>query len=73
MNDYVVIRTAENFRRLRLLIIEAPVLANKVEIERERSEREHQQFLLACEERRRQNEEKRRLKVIQDSRDRLSL
>ncbi|MHC8314337.1 hypothetical protein [Pseudomonas sp. LB3P31] len=56
---------------IKLLITEAPVLANKVEIERERSEREHQQFLLACEERRRQDEEKRRFKVIQDSRDRL--
>jgi hypothetical protein len=56
---------------IKLLIAEAPVLANKVEVERERSEREHQKFLLACEERRRQDEEKRRLKVIHDSRDRL--
>ncbi|MGE8174697.1 hypothetical protein [Pseudomonas fluorescens] len=54
-----------------LLIAEAPVLANKVEVERERREREHQKFLLECEERRRQEEEKRRLKVIQESRDRL--
>lgn len=56
---------------IKLLIAESPVLANKVEVERDRSEREHQKFLLACEERRRQDEEKRRLKEIQDSRDRL--
>ncbi|MBB2884971.1 MULTISPECIES: hypothetical protein [Pseudomonas] len=56
---------------IKLLIAEAPVLANKVEVERERREREHQKFLLECEERRRQEEEKRRLKVIQESRDRL--
>ncbi|AZE47272.1 hypothetical protein C4K04_1582 [Pseudomonas chlororaphis] len=56
---------------IKLLIAEAPVLANKVEVERERSEREHQKYLLECEERRRQEEEKRRLKVVQDSRDQL--
>jgi hypothetical protein len=56
---------------VKLLIAEAPVLANKVEVERERRELEWQKHLLAMEERQRQEEEKRRLKLIQDSRDRL--
>lgn len=56
---------------VKLLIAEAPVLANKVEVERKRRELEWQQHQLAMQERQRQEEEKRRLKVIQDSRDRL--
>lgn len=54
-----------------LLIAEAPVLAEKITVERERRELEWQRQKLAAEERQRQEEEKRRLKVIQDSRDRL--
>lgn len=56
---------------VKLLIAEAPVLADKVEVERKRRELEWQQHQLAMQERQRQEEEKRRLKVIQDSRDRL--
>ncbi|MGV8864230.1 MAG: hypothetical protein ACOH2T_24075 [Pseudomonas sp.] len=56
---------------VKLLIAETPVLANKVEIERERRELEWQRHKLEMEARQRQEEEKRRLKLIQDSRDRL--
>ncbi|MDU8215188.1 hypothetical protein RYA05_29565 [Pseudomonas syringae pv. actinidiae] len=53
------------------LLAEAPILAGKVEIERIRSEQERQRHQLQMEEWRRKEDEKRRLKVIQDSRDRL--
>ena len=56
---------------VKLLVTEAPVLAHKVDVERERRELERQKHLLAMEEWQRQEKEKRRIKVIQDSRDRL--
>ncbi|MHC8351060.1 hypothetical protein ACYZT7_17450 [Pseudomonas sp. RT4P38] len=51
---------------------EAPILAGKVEIERVRSEQERHQHELQMEEWRRKEDEKRRLKAIQDSRDQLA-
>lgn len=56
---------------VKLLIAEAPGLAKKVEVERERSELERQKHQLEVAEWRRKEEEKRHLKVIQDSRDQL--
>ncbi|MGY3305047.1 hypothetical protein ACVK1X_004362 [Pseudomonas sp. PvR086] len=56
---------------IKSLIAEAPLLAAKVEIQRVRSEQERQRHKLEMEEWRRKEEEKRRLKAIQDSRDRL--
>lgn len=56
---------------IRSLIAEAPMLAAKVEIQRVRNEQERQRHKLEMEEWRRKEEEKRRLKAIQDSRDRL--
>ena len=56
---------------VKLLVTEAPVLAHKVDVERDRRELERQKHLLAMEEWQRQEKEKRRIKVIQDSRDRL--
>ncbi len=55
------------------LIAEAPVLANKVEVERIRSEQERQRQQLEWEEWRKRDDEKRRLKLIQDSRDQLEV
>jgi len=54
-----------------LLIAEAPELAKKVEVERERRELERQKHQLEVAEWQRKEEEKRQLKVVQDSRDRL--
>jgi len=56
---------------VKLLIAEAPGLAKKVEVERERAELEWQKHQLQIAEWQRKEEEKRRLKVIQDSRDQL--
>lgn len=56
---------------IKSLIAEAPMLAAKVEIQRVRDEQERQRHKLEMEEWRRKEEEKRRLKAIQDSRDRL--
>ena len=56
---------------IKSLIAEAPMLAAKVEIQRVRNEQERQRHKLEMEEWRRKEEEKRRLKAIQDSRDRL--
>ncbi|RZO02748.1 hypothetical protein EKG40_25915 [Pseudomonas moorei] len=56
---------------IRLLITEATIIADKVEAERGRREIERQKHTLEMEARQRTEEEKRRLKVIQDSRDRL--
>ncbi|WP_236710363.1 hypothetical protein [Pseudomonas sp. RIT-PI-q] len=56
---------------VKLLIGEAPGLAKKVEAERERAELEWQNHQLQMAEWKRKEEEKRRLKVIQDSRDQL--
>ena len=56
---------------IKSLIAEAPLLASKVEIQRVRSEQERQRHKLEMEKWRRKEEEKRRLKAIQDSRDRL--
>jgi hypothetical protein len=58
-------------RIIKSLIVEAPMLAAKVEIQRVRSELERQRHKLEMEEWKRKEEEKRRLKAIQDSRDRL--
>ncbi len=56
---------------IKSLIAEAPLLAAKVEIQRVRNEQERQRHKLEMEEWRRKEDEKRRLKAIQDSRDRL--
>lgn len=56
---------------VKLLIGEAPALAKKVEAERERAELEWQNQQLQIAEWQRKEEEKRGLKVIQDSRDQL--
>ena len=56
---------------VKLLIAEAPELAKKVEVERERRELEKQKYQLEVAEWRRKEEEKRQLKIVQDSRDRL--
>jgi hypothetical protein len=56
---------------VKTLLAEAPILAGKVEIERVRSEQERHRHELQMEEWRRKEDEKRRLKAIQDSRDRL--
>ncbi|GID02982.1 hypothetical protein [Pseudomonas sp. 008] len=56
---------------IKSLIAEAPMLAAKVEIQRVRNEQERQRHKLEMEEWRCKEEEKRRLKAIQDSRDRL--
>lgn len=56
---------------LKLMIDEAPALTQKVEAEQERSDRERQQWEMEWQENRRRNEEKRRLKAIQDSREQL--
>lgn len=56
---------------VKLLIAEAPELAKKVEVERERWELERQKHQLEVAEWQRKEEEKRQLKVVQDSRDRL--
>lgn len=53
------------------LIAEAPGLAKKVEVERERADLEWQKQQLQIAEWQRKEAEKRRLKVIQDSRDQL--
>lgn len=53
------------------LIAEAPGLAKKVEVERGRAELERQKHQLQMAEWQRKEEEKRRLRVIQDSRDQL--
>jgi hypothetical protein len=56
---------------IKLLIAQAPSLANKVEAERERRELEWQKHQLEVAEWQRKEIEKRRLKVIQDSRNQL--
>jgi hypothetical protein len=56
---------------LRSLIAEAPVLASKVAVERVRSEQERQRQQIEWDEWRKRDDEKRRLKQIQDSRDQL--
>lgn len=56
---------------IKSLIAEAPMLAAKVEIQRVQNEQERQRHKLEMEEWKRKEEEKRRLKSIQDSRDRL--
>lgn len=56
---------------LKLMIDESPALAQKVEKERERSEHERQQWEVEWQESRQRDEEKRRLKAIQDSRNQL--
>lgn len=53
------------------LIAEAPGLGRKVEVEREKAELERQKHQLQIAEWQRKEEEKRRLKAIQDSRDQL--
>jgi hypothetical protein len=58
---------------VKLLIAEAPELAKKVEVERERRELERQKYQLEVAEWRRKEEEKRQLKIVQDSRDRLEV
>lgn len=50
---------------------EAPIIADKVEVERVRREQERHRHELQMEEWRRKDVEKRRLKAIQDSRDQL--
>ncbi|AGE27854.1 hypothetical protein H045_18960 [Pseudomonas poae RE*1-1-14] len=56
---------------VKFLIAEAPGLAKKVEVERERAELERQKHQLQMAEWQRKEEEKRRLKAIQDSREQL--
>ena len=56
---------------VKLLIAEAPRLAENVKLEREKAELEWQKHQLQMAEWKRKEEEKRRLKVIQESRDRL--
>lgn len=56
---------------LKLMIDEAPALAQKVEAEQERSDRERQQWEMEWQESRRCDDERLRLKAIQDSRDQL--
>jgi len=56
---------------LKILIAEAPALAQKVETERELSELQRQRWELEWQENRRRDEERRKLKAIQDSRDQL--
>ncbi len=56
---------------VKLLIAEAPGLAEKVKLEREKAELEWQKHQLQLAEWKRKEEEKLRLKVIQDSREQL--
>jgi hypothetical protein len=56
---------------LKTLIAEAPTLAQKIEAEQERSEHERQQWELEWQENRRRDEERTKLKAIQDSRNQL--